>query len=792
MSHYSVDDSTPILIGVGQVSDHPDSPAYRQLSPADLAAEAAKNACEDALSLALLAGRIDAIYSIRTVADSTPSHLRARNFPFGSPDNMPAAIAARLGAEPRLGVYSPACGDAPQKLVGEICERLHAGEFRLALLCGGEAASTMRAAKSAEVGLDWCEHHQVTLDDRHWNAGSIRSKHMTEQNLISPTSVYPLLEQARRARLGMNRTEYAFEMGRLLAPFSAVAEGNPHAFGAKSRDAHAIADVNETNRMISDPHPLSAVARDSVNLGAAVLLSTVGVARELGIAEDKWVYLHGYSSLNERAVLEREDLGASPAMAQAYAQALAEADTTIEQIKFLDIYSCFPIAVFAAIDSLGLEADDPRRLTVTGGLPYLGGPGNNYSTHALVEMVQRLRAAPGSLGLVGANGGFMSTHAVGVYSTTPKEWKTCDSSFSQARIDALPGPAFTLSPKGWGKVESYTVLYDKQGAKEVIVIGRLDGTDERFVANSAPDDTEALQAFAEHDGLGLRICMRWQKGVNRFALSEASLNRLVPPLPKTFLPNYEHILVEQKGPLLEIIINRAEVNNALTPEANDELEHIFDVFEADNRLWVAIICGAGTRAFCTGNDLKASASGRRMWMPRSGFGGLTARKNREKPIICAVNGFAMGGGFEIALASDIIIADSQAQFALSEVRVGLLAGAGGLQRLTRQIPEKQAMEMILTGRRVGAEEAQRFGFVTQLVPEGTALEGARKLAEQILECSPNSIRLSKRLLNEQSRYASLDDSIRPYSSVDYVVNSEDFMEGATAFAQKRKPQWRNR
>src|SRR5690606_2215413 len=137
---------------------------------------------------------------------------------------------------------------------------------------------------------------------------------------------------------------------------------------------------------------------------------------------------------------------------------------------------------------------------------------------------------------------------------------------------------------------------------------------------------------------------------------------------------------------------------------------VFDVFEADKSLWVAIITGAGTKAFCTGNDLKAASTGRRMWMPRNGFGGLTARLGREKPVICAVNGYAMGGGFEIALASDLVVADSTAQFALSEVRVGLLAGAGGLQRLTRQIPYKQAMEMILTGRRVGAEEGQRLGF----------------------------------------------------------------------------------
>lgn len=784
---------TPILIGVGQASENLEDVNYKKWSPADLAAEASKAACNDALSQEVLAVQIDAIYAVRTVADSVPAPMRPHRAPFGSPNNTPAAVAKRLGASPQVMVHSPACGDEPQKLLGEACERLYAGELRMVLLFGSEAASTQRAAQAAGETLDWSEQFDLPLDDRHWNVGGMRTGHMNAQNLIMPTTVYPLLENARRARLGLSRQAYALEMGRLLAPFSEVAANNPHAASRKARTAEEIATITAGNRMIADPHPRSVVARDQVNQGAALLLTTVATARELGVPESKWVYLHGYAHADERHVLEREDLGASAAMAGVYRQALANANVGLEDIRYLDIYSCFPIAVFSALDALGLEAGDPRGLTLTGGLPYFGGPGNNYSMHAIAELAERLRAAPGTVGVVGANGGFMNTHAVGVYSTTAREWQTCDSSALQARINALPAPAFTSRPEGWGRVETYTVLHGKAGPSEVIVVGRLEHTGERFVANSVAADSEALQAFTEQDGLQQRVCVRWSQGVNRFALSQSSLDKLVPAPSKTLQASYEYVQVERRGHLLEVLINRPEVNNALLPEANDELEQIFDAYEADPDLWVAIIGSVGGKAFCTGNDLKAGSTGRRMWMPRTGFGGLTARPNRVKPVICAVNGYAMGGGFEIALASDLVVADETAQFALSEVRVGLLAGAGGLQRLTRQIPYKQAMELILSGRRASAQEGKQLGFINRVVPSGTALEGARELAAELLEGSPHSIRMSKALLNQQARSASEEDSVlASYAAVDQVVNSEDCIEGIMAFAQKRKPQWKNR
>jgi crotonobetainyl-CoA hydratase len=251
--------------------------------------------------------------------------------------------------------------------------------------------------------------------------------------------------------------------------------------------------------------------------------------------------------------------------------------------------------------------------------------------------------------------------------------------------------------------------------------------------------------------------------------------------------------VKDEGRTRIVTLNRPEVMNALHGEAHDELETVWDEFAADDSLWLAIITGAGDRAFSAGNDLKAQAAGKRTQFVRSGFAAITHRFDLDKPLIAAVNGIAMGGGFEIALACDIIVASENAVFALPEPRVGLIAGAGGVHRLPRIIPEKLALGMILTGRRVSAAEGKELGFVNEVVPAGQALSAAKRWAESILECSPKAVRASKQSFLRGLGEPTLEAAMRTiYPAQQENRESQDYLEGPKAFTEKRKPNWQNK
>lgn len=255
----------------------------------------------------------------------------------------------------------------------------------------------------------------------------------------------------------------------------------------------------------------------------------------------------------------------------------------------------------------------------------------------------------------------------------------------------------------------------------------------------------------------------------------------------------EYCIVEDEGHLRIVTVNRPEVMNAINSEAAFELERVWDEFAERDDLWVGILTGAGDRAFSAGNDLKRQAAGTRGGRPRTGFGGLAHRFDLHKPLIAAVNGVAMGGGFEMALACDIIVASENAVFALPEPRVGFMAGGGGVHRLPRMIPRKQAMGMILTGRRVSAQEGRELGFVNEVVETGGVLAAARRWAELILECSPMAVRAAKEAVYKGLDEISLEDAIRKvYPLQQANLDSQDFLEGPRAFAEKRKPIWQNR
>jgi crotonobetainyl-CoA hydratase len=255
----------------------------------------------------------------------------------------------------------------------------------------------------------------------------------------------------------------------------------------------------------------------------------------------------------------------------------------------------------------------------------------------------------------------------------------------------------------------------------------------------------------------------------------------------------DFITTERVGAILVVTMNRPEVYNAVHAPMHHEMSKVWDDFAADPDLWVAVLTGAGDKAFSAGNDLKYTAAGGPGKPPETGFAGLSSRMDLEKPIIAAVNGFAMGGGFETALSCDIILAADTATFALPEVKVGLFAAASGVQRLSRQIGRKPAVEMMLTGRPVSAEEGARLGFVNAVHPAKDLMDAAMAKARDIASVSPSSVRSTKRVLNQMDEIDRLAESLAfARDEIAALAKTEDFKEGVEAFVQKRKPEWKNR
>jgi acetyl-CoA C-acetyltransferase len=520
-----VDPRTPVLVGVGQASERLSEPGYHRRSPVDLAAAAARDALADSgADPAAVAAAIDTVAAVRQFEISHP----AARAPLGRSDNYPRSVAARIGADPARAILEVTGGQSPQHLVTELAATIAAGHSEAALAFGAEAISTVRRFAGADDRPDFTEHIGGRLEDRGYGLDGIVSGYQPQHGLTDAASQYALVENARRARLGLTRAEYAAAMGALFAPFTIVAAGNPHAAAPSVRTAAELVTPSESNRPIADPYTRYIVAREKVNQGAAVLLTSVAAAARLGIPEDRWVFLRGHADLAERELLERADLSASPAAVLAARLALEMAGVGAAELGTIDLYSCFPAPVFNICDGLGLEPGDPRGLTVTGGLPFFGGAGNNYSMHAIAETVQRARANPSGYGFVGANGGIMGKYSAGVYSAAAGPWCPDRGAGLQAEIDGWPAPAVARQADGWAAVETYTVKYGRDGARTGIVVGRLESDGRRFVARADDGDADMLGLLSEAgQPVGERVYVRSSGSGNRVATAPAATVR--PP-----------------------------------------------------------------------------------------------------------------------------------------------------------------------------------------------------------------------------------------------------------------------
>ena len=472
----TLDPTTPVIVGVGQLTRRPDDLADAT-EPAEMMAEVLRRAADDARAPGLLAA-IDSIRIVESMSWKYPDPGRA--------------VARRVGAEPRQSVYTHVGGNTPQMLLNHTALAVQRGEVRVAAIAGAEAIWTRRRARKEGFHLAWTPigdsdpgaKPDLVLGEERFGTSNAEMA----AGLMVPVQVYPLFENALRAAAGESVEEHQVKVSELWARFSQVASTNPHAWSPEPRTPEEIRTPGPDNRMVSFPYPKLMNSNIETDQAAGLLLCSVEAARQLGVPEDRWVFPHSGADANDHwHVTERDELFASPAIRLAGRAVMAAAGATADEIAYVDIYSCFPSAVQVGANELGFPLD--RQLTVTGGLCFAGGPGNNYVTHSIATMVERLREDPDALGLCTAVGWYLTKHAIGVYGARPPA-NGFRHTHPQDEIDALPRREVVEGYEGAATIESWTVMYARDGSPETaIVVTRTD--DGRRALAARADATQA-------------------------------------------------------------------------------------------------------------------------------------------------------------------------------------------------------------------------------------------------------------------------------------------------------------
>jgi acetyl-CoA C-acetyltransferase len=495
------DDRRPVLVGTAQLVQR-DVDLAELLSPLDMMESVARAAAADAGAGKALLDRIDTLAAVDGVV--------------WRPKNAPGMLAERLGLSPRREWVTAIGGEMPLMLVNHLAREIAAGRVNVALAVGAHTLRSYQRAQRARHRLDWPKSGGADAERFGENRRGSSQREM-EYGLRMPTEVYPIFENALRARRGLDFATHSARIGRLLSRFSQVAAENPHAWFRVERSAEEIATPGPDNRMIAFPYTKYMNAVMETDQAAALLLTSAATARELGIPEEQQVHWWGGAAANEEQWYpsERPSFYESPAMQATSRGALAEAGVEVADVSYFDLYSCFPVAVELGIEGLGLAEDDPRGFSVTGGLPYAGGPGNSYTLHSLASMATRLRETPGSTGLVTGNGWYLTKHAATVLASAARE---ADGWQEQGLpvLDPLPDEAASTAPvHGEGRLEAYTVLYDRDGAPTRGIVLGTTSEGRRFVANT-PDDRGLLESFAAEEEVGRRGGLRHEDGANVF------------------------------------------------------------------------------------------------------------------------------------------------------------------------------------------------------------------------------------------------------------------------------------